>query len=192
MKRSSNNRGLTLIEIMVSVAILTVLILGVGAMLITSIRATTYNEDRHIADRLAAGLMEKIVDFAAQGSVNFNSLVPNNHQGAIPAQPAIPGVRPAIPAEPPSNRLHNDFDGDGVADFGIGSKNIFAYQLLIDDIPVGGQTGLLKEITIRIYYSNQNAGNPGVDSFKHPNPGGALPRRFTSPLAEISTYISVP
>ena len=187
-----NDHGLTLVEIMISVAILMLLILGIGAMLTTSIRANTYNQERHIADKLAQMVMERIIDFAAQGTVNFNSLVENNHQGAIPAQPAIPGVRPAIPAEPPSDRIYDDFDGDGLADYGMGSKNVYVYQMLIDDIPVGGQTGLLKQLTIRVYYADQNAGNPGVDLSKHPNPGGQRPRRYGSPLSEICTYISLP
>jgi len=188
-----NDRGLTLIEVMVSVAILVMLMLGIGAMLTTSIRVTAYNEERHIADELAQGVMERIVDFAAQGSVNFNSLIANNHPGAIPAQPAIPGVRPAIPAEPPSDRLYNDFDGDGVADWGIGgSKNIYVYQMLIDDIPVGGQTGLLKQLTIRIYYAGQNPAQPRVKQNRHRNPGGPMPRRYDSPISELTTYIALP
>jgi hypothetical protein len=107
---------------MVSVAILAMLIVGVGSMLTTSIRVTSYNQDRHVADKLAHGVLERIIDFAAQGSDNFESLIENNRPGAIPAQPAIPGVRPAIPAEPPSDRLDNDFDGDGVADWGLGGE----------------------------------------------------------------------
>ena len=192
MKAFADDRGITLIETMVSIAILMFLILGVGTMLITSIRATTYNEERHVADKLAQGVMERIVDFARQGSANFNSLVPNNHQGAVPAQPAIPGVRPAIPAEPPSDRLYNDFDGDGVADWGMGSKNIYVYQMLIDDIPVGGQTGLLKQVMIRIYYAGQNPAQPQVHGSKHQNSFGPRPRRYESPLSEITTYISLP
>jgi len=187
-----NNRGITLIEIMVSVAILLMLILGVGTMLTTSVRATNYNEDRHVADKLAEGLMERIIDFAGQGTANFNSLIANNHQGAIPAQPAIPGVRPAIPAEPPSDRLYNDFDGDGAADWGLGNKNIYVYQMLVDDIPVGGQTGLLKQVTMRIYYAAQNPAQPQMDLRKHGNPGGQRPRRYDSPLSEITTYIALP
>jgi len=188
----TNNKGLTLIEIMVSVAILVVLMLGVGMMLTTSMRATVYNEDRHIADKLAEAVLERTIDFAAQGSVSFYALIENNHQGAIPAQPAIPGVRPAIPAEPPSDRLYNDFDGDGVADWGLGSKNLYVYQMLIDDIEVGGRDDLLKQVTIRIYFAAQNADDPDVDQTRHPNPGGQRPRRYESPLAEMTTYIALP
>lgn len=187
-----DDRGLSLIEIMVSIAILSLLVLGIAAMLTVSIRSDTYNQERHLADKLAEGVAERIIDFASQGSANFNALRANNFQGAVPAQPAIPGVRPAIPAEPPSDRLYDDFDGDGVADYGLSSKNMFLYQLLIDDIPVGGQTGLLKQITIRVYYAEQNPAQPGVDLRKHPNPGGQRPRRYGSPLAEISTYIALP
>jgi len=177
---------------MVSLVILLFLVLGIGAALTVSIRSDTYNQERHLADKLAEGVAERITDFASQGSANFNALRANNFQGAMPAQPAIPGVRPAIPAEPPSDRLSDDFDGDGVADYGMSSKNLFVYQLLIDDIPVGGQTGLLKQITIRIYYADQNPAQSGVDLRKHPNPGGQRPRRYGSPLAEISTYIALP
>ena len=187
-----NNRGFTLVEIMVSVVILVMLMLGVGVMLTTSMRATAYNEDRHVADKLAEGALERIIDFAGQGQAGFNSLVANNHQGAIPAQPAIPGVRPAIPAEPPSDRLYNDFDGDGIADWGLGGKNIYVYQMLVDDIPVGGHTGLLKEITIRIYYARQNPAQAMVDTTRHGNPGGRLPRRYNSPISEVTTYIALP
>jgi len=192
LKTQKKNEGFTLIEIMVSIAILMILILGVGSMLTTSVRVTSYNEDRHLADTLAHGVMERIIDFAAQGSNNFNSLVENNRQGAIPAQPAIPGVRPAIPAEPPGDRLDNDFDGDGVADWGLGGKNIYVYQMLVDDIPVGGQTGLLKQVTIRIYYAAQNPAQPRVDGRRHRNPGGPMPRRYDSPISEISTLIALP
>ena len=192
MNNLTNNKGLTLIEIMVSVAILVVLMLGVGMMLTTSMRATVYNEDRHVADKLAEAVLERTINFASQGSVNFYSLIKNNHQGAIPAQPAIPGVRPAIPAEPPSDRLYDDFDGDGVADWGLGSKNIYVYQMLIDDITVGGRDDLLKEVTIRIYFAAQNAGRANVDLTKHPNPGGQRPRRYGSPLSEMTTYIALP
>ncbi len=187
-----NSKGFTLIEIMVSVVILVMLMLGVGAMLTTSMRVTAYNEDRHVADKFAEGLLEKIIDFAAQGEASFNSLIANNHQGAIPAQPAIPGVRPARPAEPPSDRLYNDFDGDGIADWGLGGKNIYVYQMLVDDIPVGGQTGLLKEITIRIYYARQNPAQAMVDITRHANPGGPRPRRYNSPISEVTTYIALP
>ncbi len=188
-----SNRGLTLIEIVVSVAILMFLVLGVGAMLTTSLRADTYNQDRHIAGNLAAGLTEKIVDYASQGTTQFGNLIQNNFQGAMPGpQQAITGVRPAIAAEPANDRLYNDFDGNGVADFGMSSKSIFVYQLLIDDITVGGATGLLKRITVRIYYANQNSVQPAVDPVKHADPGGLLPRRFGSPLSEITTYIAQP
>jgi len=187
-----DNKGITLIEIMVSVVILTMLILGVGAMLTTSMRVTSYNEDQHVADKLAEGVMERIIDFTSQGSANFNALIANNHNGAIPAQPAIPGVRPAIPAEPPGNRLSNDFDGDGIADWGLGGKTIYVYQMLVDDIPVGGQTGLLKQVTIRIYYAAQNPGQPNVNLRKHRNPGGPRPIKFGSPLSEVTTYIALP
>ena len=177
---------------MVSIVILMMLMLGVGTMLTTSMRSTAYNEDRHVADKLAEGALERVIDFAAQGEANFNSLIENNHQGAIPAQPAIPGVRPAIPAEPPSDRLYNDFDGDGVADWGLGGKNIYVYQMLVEDIPVGGQTGLLKQITIRIYYARQNPAQAMVDSARHNNPGGPRPRRYDSPLSEATTYVALP
>jgi len=187
-----NEKGFTLIEVMVSVVILLMLILGVGAMLTTSMRATAYNEDRHVADKLAEGVLERTINFAAQGSTNFAALKENDKPGAIPAQPAIPGVRPAIPAEPPSDRLYNDFDGDGVADWGLGNKNIYVYQMLVKDIPVGGQTGLLKQVTVRIYYAAQNPAQPAVDLNKHANPGGPMPRRYTSPLSEITTYIALP
>ena len=187
-----NEKGLSLIEIMVSIVVLMMLILGVGAMLTTSVRSTAHNEDRHVADKLAEGVLERTIDFATAGGANFAALVANNHQGAISAQPAIPGVRPAIPAEPPSDRLYNDFDGDGVADWGLGGKNIYAYQMLIDDIPVGGQTGLLKQVTIRIYYAGQNPAQSTVDLRKHANPGGQRPRRYASPLSEVTTYIALP
>lgn len=196
MKIARNDRGLTLIEIMVSVAVLMILLLGVGATLTTSIRANTYNQEKHLAERLGQGLMEKIFDFAAQGAGNFAILEANNFQGSMPgSQAAITAVRPAIPAEGATDRIYDDFDGDGVADYGSGiggSKNIFVYQLLIDDIQVGASTNLLKQVTIRIYYADQVAGNPGVDLRKHPNPGGNMPRRFGSPLAEITTFISMP
>ncbi|GAB4337245.1 MAG: hypothetical protein Kow0099_10550 [Candidatus Abyssubacteria bacterium] len=192
MNAMRNERGLTLIEVVISMAILMLLVLGVGAMLTISVRSDTYNQERHIADTQANMVLERIVNFAASGTASFDALIANNFQGAVPAQPAIPGVRPAIPAEPPSDRLYNDFDGDGVADYGFGSKNIYVYQMLIDDIPVGGQTGLLKQITIRIYYADQNPGQAAVDLRKHPNPGGLRPRRFGSPLAEVCTYVSRP
>jgi len=192
MRIVRDNRGLTLVEIAVSVSILVLLMVGVGAMLGTSIRADTYNQERHIADRLAQGLMESVLHFAAQGTGNFAILIANNFAGAMPAQAAITGVRPAIPAEPANNRIYDDFNGDGVVDYGQGSKNIYVYQLLIDDIPVGGQTGLLKQVTVRIYYAAQNAGPAQVDLTRHADPGGAMPRRFGSPLAESTTYIAQP
>ncbi len=105
MHVDQNDRGFTLIEVVVSIAVLTLIILGIGAVLTTTIRADTRNQERHLADKLAQGVIERIVDFASQGSANFNALVANNFQGAVPAQPAIPGVRPAIPAEPPSDRF---------------------------------------------------------------------------------------
>lgn len=193
MRMTANNRGLTLLEIMVSIAILMLVMVGLASMLVTSIRADTYNQEKHVAEKLAQMVMERIIDFAAQGTANFNALIANNHPGAIPAQPAIPGVRPAIPAEPPGDRLSNDFNGDGVADYGMGSKNLYVYQLLIDDIPVGGQTGLLKQLTVRIYYANQqNPAQPRVDMRKHRNPGGAVPRRYASPVHEVCTYVALP
>ena len=186
-------QGFTLLEIMVSVVILVALMLGVGASLTTSVRATSYNEDRHIADQLAEGLLEGVIDFAAQGATNFSALVPNDFQGSISEnQPAIPGVRPAIPNEPTSDRLYDDFDGDGTVDWGLGGKNIYVYQMIIGDVPVGGATGFLKQVTIRIYYAQQNPAAATVDPARHNNPGGQLPRRFSSPLADVTTYIALP
>ncbi len=192
MEAVRSEKGLTLIEVVISILILMFLMLGVGAMLTVSMRADTYNQERHLADTQANMVMERIVNFAASGTASFDALVANNFQGAVPAQPAIPGVRPAIPAEPPSDRLYDDFDGDGATDYGFGSKRVYVYQMLIDDIPVGGQTGLLKQITIRIYYAGQNAAQPRVDLRKHPNPGGPRPRRYGSPLAELTTYVARP
>ncbi|RJP18973.1 MAG: hypothetical protein C4520_13560 [Candidatus Abyssobacteria bacterium SURF_5] len=192
MRVVRDERGLTLVEVAVSIVILTLLLLGIGAMLTVSMRSAITNQERHLADSQARMVTERILNFAAMGSANFDALIANNHNGAQPAQPAIPGVRPAIPAEPPNDRLYADFDGDGVADYGIGSKRIFVYQLLIDDIPVGGQTGLLKQITIRIYYADQNPAQARVDTRKHRNPGGPMPRHYTPSLAEVCTYISRP
>ena len=190
---AGNNRGFTLVEIAVSVAILSLLLVGIAAMLGTSIRADTYNQERHIADRLAQGLAERILDFAAQGAANnFADLIDNDFAGGMPHQDAIPGLRQAIPNEPANDRIYDDFDGDGVVDYGQGSKNIYVYQMLIDDIQVGTRTDLLKEVTIRIYYAVQNAGPAQVDLARHADPGGAMPRRFGSPLAEVCTYISRP
>jgi type II secretory pathway pseudopilin PulG len=193
MYSRQNERGFTLIEVLVSVAILMLIILGIAATLTTSIRADTLNQDRHVADKLAQGVLEKIVDFAAQGSANFSAFIANNFNGAMPNQLAITGVRPAILAEPANDRIYNDFNGDGAADYGIGTKTIYVYQLLIDDISVGGQTGLLKRVTVRIYYADQsNPAQARVDLRKHADPGGAFPRRFGSPLSETCTYVALP
>jgi type II secretory pathway pseudopilin PulG len=192
IKTMRNESGFTLVEVMVTVALLMILILGIGAMVTVSFRADTYNQERHVADKLAQMVLERLINHAAQGSEFFDDLVENNFNHAVPAQPAIPGVRPAIPAEPPSDRIYADFDGDGVADYGFGSKTIYCYQLLIDDIPVGGQDGLLKLLTLRIYYANQTSANPAVDLRKHPNPGGQRPRRFEHPLTEVCTYVALP
>jgi len=189
---AKNDRGLTLVEIVVSLSILVLLILSIGAALTNSIRSDTYNQERHIADQLAHGLSERLIDFAAQGTASFNALIANNFNGTMPTQAAIPGVRPSIVNEPANDRLYNDFDGDGVADFGLGSKNIYVYQMLIDDIPIGGQTGFLKQVTIRIYYANQNANPAQVNQVRHPVAGGTVPRRLGAPISEVSTYISVP
>jgi type II secretory pathway pseudopilin PulG len=187
-----DKRGLSLIETVVSLGILMMLLLTVVVMLTTSFRADTRNQERHVAAQLAQRVLERVIDFASQGTASFDALVPNYDQGALPAQPAIPGVRPAIPAEPPGDRISDDFDGDEVSDYGAGTKRIYVYQLLVDDIEVGGQTGLLKEIIVRVYYANQNAANPSVDLRRHPNPGGHRPRRYGAPLAEIATYVASP
>jgi hypothetical protein len=189
-----NERGLTLIEVVISSVILLMLVLTVGVMLTTSIRSDTYTQERHLADVLAQMIAERNVGFASAGSNFFDALIENDKNGATPAQPAIPGVRPAIPAEPPNDRLYNDFDWDDIPDAGPGSKNIYVYQLLIKDIDVSGphDPALLKRITVRIYYANQNSATPAVDLSKHRNAGGPRPRRYESPLAELCTYVHRP
>jgi type II secretory pathway pseudopilin PulG len=194
MQTLRNERGLTLLEVVVSMVILMLLILGVGAMLTTTIRADTYTQERHIAGVLAQMIQERCIRSAAMGTVSFEQLQENDFPGAIPAKPAIPGVRPAIPAEPSGDRLFNDFDwdDDGTPDFGPGSKNIYVYQLLVKDIWVVDGVCLLKQINVRIYYANQTAAEPRVDLARHPSPGGPRPRRYGSPLAEVCTYINRP
>lgn len=189
-----NERGLTLIEVVISAAILLSVVLTVGVMLTTSIRSDTYNQERHLAGTLAQMVMERNIGFVSMGSAFFDALLENDHNGAVPAQPAIPGVRPAIPAQPPSDRLYDDFDWDDIPDSGPGAKNIYVYQLLIKDIPVSGQTSpaLLKQITVRIYYANQHSATPAVDPARHANPGGPMPRRYGSPLVELCTYVHRP
>jgi hypothetical protein len=193
VKALRNSKGITMVEIMVSIVILVLLVLVIGVMLTASMRSTTYNEDRHIGDKLAEGLMEKVIEFAGTGANGFGALVPNNFNGAMPNQPAIPAVRQAIPNEPANDRIYNDFNGDGVADWGVGGKRTYVYQMIIDDIPVSGQTGFLKQVTIRIYFADQsNPAQPTVDLRRHRDPGGVSPRRFLSPLSEITTYVSLP
>ncbi|MBI5118895.1 prepilin-type N-terminal cleavage/methylation domain-containing protein [Candidatus Poribacteria bacterium] len=205
METIRNNRGLSLIEVAVSMVILVLLMTGIAAMLTVSIRADTGSQERHIADKLAQQVLERTIDFGKQGGTPpndvFSQLIDNTRPGAIPAQPAIPGVRPAIPAIPPSDHISDDFDGDGVTDRGMaGSKTIYVYQLLINNVAVGGVGGgdnddtttLLKEITVRVYYADQNSAQPQVDQQRHRNPGGQRPRRYDSPLAEITTYLARP
>lgn len=200
----SSQLGFTAIEAAVSATMLAIVVLSVACLLIYESKVSVKNEDWIAAEKLGLRQMEVIRRFASAGVHNFESLVANNLNSAIPVQPAIPGARPTIPAEPAGDRLIHDFDGDGVADWGGTGKLSYVYQLLIDEIPAGNpyvgdvdadgtDEALLKRVMIRLYYAdNSNPAEARVDTGRHPDPGGAAPRRYASPLVELTTYISAP
>lgn len=68
--RKVNNKGFTLVEIMIAMFILTVGIMGVTGMFITTIKANKFARNTTVANRLAQNLMEQIKTQVVQSALN--------------------------------------------------------------------------------------------------------------------------
>lgn len=182
-------RGFSLISLIVLMSILLVVFVGAtNAVLIGYIMKKRINDSME-AHRIIRDQLENLKIWA-QIKSNFDNLIENDKWSAIPAQPAIPHVRPAIPAEPPSHRVYTNFDGNIL----INGRAKYAEQFLIKDLltpPNQGNKIIAKRIIIRIYYANPQ-GNY-VDTVRHKEPSGSgYIKRFENPLAELSEIIQNP
>lgn len=68
--RKINNKGFTLVEIMIAMFILTIGIMGVTGMFLTSIKANSFARNTTVANRLAQNIMEQIKTQVVQSALN--------------------------------------------------------------------------------------------------------------------------
>lgn len=68
--RKVDNKGFTLVEIMIAMFILTVGIMGVTGMFITTIKANKFARNTTVANRLAQNLMEQIKTQVVSSAIN--------------------------------------------------------------------------------------------------------------------------
>ncbi|MGB9857619.1 MAG: hypothetical protein ACPLKX_05685 [Dictyoglomaceae bacterium] len=184
MKRE---KGQFLISLIILMSLLLITIVSaINAILIGYMLKKRMNDNIE-AHRIIRDQLESLKIWASV-KVNFDALIENDKWSAIPAQPAIPHVRPAIPAEPPSQRVYTDFQGNVL----INGRAKYAEQFLVKDLfDQNNDKILAKKITIRIYYANSQ-GNY-IDTTRHKEPPGAgYIKRFENPLAELSDIIQNP
>ncbi|MEN2984689.1 MAG: prepilin-type N-terminal cleavage/methylation domain-containing protein [Dictyoglomaceae bacterium] len=182
-------KGFSLISLMVLMSILLVVFVGAtNAVLMGYIMKKRIN-DRMEAHRIIRDQLENLKIWA-QVKANFDNLIENDKWAAIPASPAIPHVRPTIPAEPPSQRVYTNFVGNIL----INGRAKYAQQFLIKNLtpPPPNQNKIVaKRITIRIYYANSQGDY--IDTTRHIEPSGSgYIKRFENPLAELTEIIQNP
>lgn len=180
-------KGQSLISLIVLMSILLIVIVGATNAILIGYMLKKRINDNIEAHRIIRDQLENLKIWASVKG-NFDSLIENDKWSAIPAQPAIPNVRPAIPAEPPSQRVYTNFEGNIL----INGRAKYAEQFLVKDfLDQNTNKVLAKRITIRIYYANSQ-GNY-IDTARHKEPpGSGYIKRFESPLAELSDIIQNP
>lgn len=106
MIRSSNREsGLTLIEVMASLALLGLVAVGIASMLVFSIRQNKLAEMRSIATGLAAERVQQIISHAYMPSTTYTEYkLPEETAAAGPPQ-TFTTAYGAIPAHPEFSRV---------------------------------------------------------------------------------------
>ncbi len=182
-------KGFSLISLIIVMSILLIVFTGATNSIIMGYIMKKRIDDRIEAHRIIRDQLENLKVWLQIRS-NFYSLVENDKWAAIPATPAIPHVRPAIPAEPPSQRVYTNFEGNIL----IKGRPKYIEQFLVKDLtpPPPNQNKIIaKRVIIRIYYANSQ-GNY-IDTIRHKEPpGSGYIKRFENPLAELSEIIQNP
>jgi len=181
--------GFSIIGLMVSMTLLLIIIVAIVNSVTIGYFVSKRMKDRLEAQDIARNQLEN-TKIWAKVLDNFNNLIENDKWSAIPAQPAIPNVRPAIPAEPPSYRVYTNFIGNIILPNG---RVKYAEQFLIKDLTTQNPSSevVAKKITIRIYYANSQGDYVDTNFHKEP-PGSGYIKRFENPLAELSEVIERP
>lgn len=185
MTKKSKEKGQSLIGVTFFAIILMILILGLTSATIVSFALNKRAKDRAEAQDIAKTILENIKIWAGSNELNFNALI-ENEDGTTRAIPAIPTVRPAIPADPgTNNRLYTDFYNIPI----VNGLPKYVVQFLVKDFRDQSTSNvILKRITIRVYYAKNGRINT---DFHIPGPGGP-PKRFENPLAELVAVVSRP
>jgi type II secretory pathway pseudopilin PulG len=181
--------GYSLISLIIVLTIFLIVFVGAGNAVLMGYILRQRIYDSMEAHNIIRDQLESLKIWA-QTQENFNDLIENDKWSAIPAQPAIPHVRPAIPAEPPSHRVYTNFIGNVYRN----GRAKYAEQFLIKDFTSregSSQKIIAKRVTIRIYYANSSGNYIDTNRHKEP-PGSGYIKRFENPLAELVEMIQNP
>ncbi len=78
----TNKNGLTLIEVLIALTILTIGLLGVAMMQVMSISGNTFSREMVVGTELAQDMLEKLSTFEYTDSNEDNALLEGNHPDA--------------------------------------------------------------------------------------------------------------
>jgi hypothetical protein len=184
--RIDKEKGQSLVGVVVFTIILMILVLSLTGATIWSYALNKRARDRAEAQDIAKNIIETTKIWAGSSEANFDALV-ENEVNSTRAIPAIPTIRPAIPADPPENdRLYTDF-------YNIPKVNgapKYVVQFLVKDYQSPGSSiAIMKRITVRVYYAKPNG---KINTSIHKPGSGAPPKRYENPLAELAGVVTRP
>jgi type II secretory pathway pseudopilin PulG len=175
----SSESGLSLIEIMVSMLVFAIIMLGVGYSVISTLKASKDGKGREVALNLAAQEID-----AVRAISDIFSVVDGSHTTTVPGDSTVYTITRATDWVTSNGTAANCGSGSGTLQYKEVNVSV-TWDGMIDDNPVRADTIVAPKTTINdpalgtILVSVKNAagiGVPGVTISTSPSTGTAVPK----------------